>query len=136
MEMLALENKLVLEEKFGGFRAADGVEITSFSGGIDVFINGADSVGMDRELPKCKDRGEKEVAILAVLPESAERRAAMEDQSAFNNPYLVEVGVEVEPDDGQCLPASVPEEAVTLVMIRRYEFREKMFTQVTMFPPD
>ena len=60
----------------------------------------------------------------------------MEDQDAVNNPYVVEVGVEVDEEDRQCIPAEVPSDAVTLVMIKRYKLFEEAFTQVTMFPPD
>ena len=127
---------MLLQKKLGGLRTEHGVEITSFFGGIDVGVSGADAVGMSRCVPKCKDNPDTEVAVLAVLADSAERRAAMEDQDAVNNPYIVEVGIEVDEDDRQCIPADVPEDAVTLVMIQRYKLFEETFTQVTMFPPD
>ena len=125
----------LLEKKLGGLRTDSGVEITSFFGGINVGVSGADAVGMSRYVPKCKENPDTQVAILAVLADSAERRAAMEDQDAVNNPYVVEVGICVD-EDRQCIPAEVPADAVTLVMIQRYKLFEEAFTQVTMFPPD
>ena len=125
-----------LEKKLGGLRTDSGVEITSFFGGIDVGVSGADAVSMSRYVPKCKENPNTQVAILAVLADSEERRAAMEDQDVVNNPYVVEVGIAVDDEDRQCIPADVPADAVTLVMVMRYKLFEEAFTQVTMFPPD
>lgn len=124
-----------LEKKLGGLRTETGVEITSFFGGINVDVSSADAVGMSRYVPKCKENPDTQVAILAVLADSAKRRVDMEDQDAVNNPYVVEVGIEVD-EDRQCIPAEVPADAVTLVMVKRYKLLEESFTQVTMFPPD
>lgn len=134
--MEQLQGAMSLEKKLGGLRTESWVEISSFFGGIQVDISGADVVGMSRYVPKCKVSPDTQVAILAVLADSAERRAAMEDQDAVNNPYIVEVGIEVDDEDRQCLPAEVPADAVTLLMVKRYESVGGAFTQVTMFPPD
>ena len=61
-----------LQKKLGGLRTDSGVEITSFFGGIDVGVSGGDAVGMSRHLPKCKANPDTEVAILAVLADTAE----------------------------------------------------------------
>lgn len=130
---------MALEETFAGYAGPEGLKITSFTGGLSVDISGADHVGFDEYLPKAKDRKERQVAILAVLADNAERRAIMHDQEVFDkSPYIVDVGVVVDPDDRWCVPASHPEDATLFIQVIRDEWmprHEGPYTSVRLFTP-